>query len=391
MQVLNLGCWRWLAVLRERIKGLLGLLVLALVFSGGLGSAITAHELTPTVIDFRVIENQLAMRIRMNLEAFAAGIDLDAVVNTDTAEQVDRYNALRALSVEALEPKARDFALAWLPRLSVVAGTPLVLQLEGVETETVEDPELPRSTFLRVFADLPEGARSLTFQWPTGSGPLVLRQNDVEAPYTGYLLSGESTPVIPIAGGAQVTGLETFLDYIPVGFDHILPKGLDHILFVLGLFFFSRHLRPLVWQISAFTLAHTITLGMATMGWVSVSPAIVEPLIAASITFVAVENIFVRRLHAWRPVVIFCFGLLHGLGFASVLGEFGLPAEQLVPALLGFNVGVELGQLAVIAIAFGLVGFWFRNHPKYRGRVAMPASATIALIGAYWFVERVFL
>lgn len=369
---------------------MLSLLVLALGLSGGLGSAISAHELTPTVIDFRVVENQLAMRIRMNLEAFAAGIDLDAVVNTDTAEQVDSYNALRALSVEALEPKARDFALAWLPRLSVVAGTPLILQLEGVETETVEDPELPRPTFLRVFADLPEGARSLTFQWPTGSGPLVLRQNDVEAPYTGYLLSGESTPVIPIAGGAQVTGLEAFLDYIPVGFDHILPKGLDHILFVLGLFFFSRHLRPLVWQISAFTLAHTITLGLATMGWVSVSPAIVEPLIAASITFVAVENIFVRRLHPWRPVVIFCFGLLHGLGFASVLGEFGLPAEQLVPALLGFNVGVELGQLTVIAIAFGLVGFWFRNHPKYRGRVAMPASATIALIGAYWCVERVF-
>ena len=370
---------------------MLSLLVLALGFSGGFGGLVSAHELTPTVIDFRVVEDQLAMRIRMNLEAFAAGIDLDAVVNTDTAEQVDSYNALRTLSVEALEPKARDFVQDWLPRLSVEAGTHLVLQLDGVETEAVDDPELPRPTILRVFADLPVGARNLVFHWPTGFGPLVLRQNDVEAPYTGYLLSGESTPVIPIAGGAQVTGLEAFLSYIPVGFDHILPKGLDHILFVLGLFFFSRHLRPLVWQISAFTLAHTITLGMATMGWVSVSPAIVEPLIAASITFVGVENIFVRRLNPWRPVVIFCFGLLHGLGFASVLGEFGLPADQLVPALLGFNVGVELGQLTVIAIAFGLVGFWFRNHPKYRGRVAMPASATIALIGAYWFVERVFL
>ena len=378
----KLGCGAILALVQ--------LTLVVLLYSATV-IGLRAHELTPTVIDFRVVDGQIAMRIRMNLEAFASGMDLDAVVNTDSAEEVDTYNSLRLLSVQALEPKARDFAEDWLQTLSVTAGEPLVLQLDGVETEAVADPQLPRPTHLMVFAELPEGARQVTFTWPEGSGPLVLRQNDVEAPYTGYLLSGETTPPIPLAGGAQQTGLEAFVSYIPVGFDHILPKGLDHILFVLGLFFFSTRLRPLVWQISAFTLAHTITLGMATMGWVRVDPAIVEPLIAASITFVAVENIFVRRLHPWRPVVIFCFGLLHGLGFASVLGEFGLPADQLLPALLGFNVGVELGQLTVIALAFGLVGFWFGKHPKYRGRVAMPASATIALIGAYWFVERVFL
>ncbi len=123
---------------------------------------------------------------------------------------------------------------------------------------------------------------------------------------------------------------------------------------------------------------------------VTVNAALVEPLIAASIVFVAVENIFSRRLHLWRPVVVFAFGLLHGLGFASVLGEFGLPQDQVIPALLGFNVGVELGQLTVIALAYGALGYWFGKHPKYRGRVAIPASVTIALIGSYWFYERVF-
>lgn len=105
----------------------------------------------------------------------------------------------------------------------------------------------------------------------------------------------------------------------------------------------------------------------------------------------AVENIFTRHLTAWRPLVIFGFGLLHGLGFAAVLGEIGLPRDQFVAALIGFNIGVELGQLTVIAIAFATVGFWFNSHPKYRGRVAIPASITIAMIGAYWFAERVFL
>ena len=104
----------------------------------------------------------------------------------------------------------------------------------------------------------------------------------------------------------------------------------------------------------------------------------------------AVENIFHSSLNRWRPLVIFGFGLLHGLGFASVLGEFGLPAGQFVPALIGFNVGVELGQLAVIAIAFVLVG-WAMQRDWYRSRIAVPASCVIAAVGAYWFIERVFL
>ena len=96
-------------------------------------------------------------------------------------------------------------------------------------------------------------------------------------------------------------------------------------------------------------------------------------------------------MHWWRPVVVFGFGLLHGLGFASVLGEFGLPETAFLPALIGFNIGVELGQLTVIAVAFALVGYWFRDRPWYRARIAIPASVFIALIGAWWVVERTVL
>jgi hypothetical protein len=123
---------------------------------------------------------------------------------------------------------------------------------------------------------------------------------------------------------------------------------------------------------------------------VSLPSTIVEPLIAASIVYVAVENIATSRLHAWRPFVVFGFGLLHGMGFAGVLEEIGLPREQALTGLITFNVGVELGQLAVISIAYGLVGHWFKDRSWYRARIVVPASALIAVVGAYWTVERVF-
>ena len=175
---------------------------------------------------------------------------------------------------------------------------------------------------------------------------------------------------------------------------------------MLGLFLLSTAWRPLLLQISAFTVAHTVTLALGALGIVSIPGSIVEPLIAASIVYVAVENIFWRKLSPWRPFVIFGFGLLHGLGFASVLGEFGLPADQFIPALLGFNVGVEVGQLTVVALAAILVAlsvsaaraveldgdeiFVQERDVMFRA-ISITGSLLIALIGAWWVVERVFL
>jgi HupE / UreJ protein len=238
---------------------------------------------------------------------------------------------------------------------------------------------------------LPEGAQEVVFAWDAAFGTLVLRQQGVDKPYDGYLEAGAASDPIALAGGGQVGQLQTFFDYIPVGFDHIVPKGLDHILFVLGLFFLSTRLGPLLWQISAFTLAHTVTLALGALGYVSIPGAIVEPIIAASIVFVAVENIFSTGLTRWRPYVVFAFGLLHGLGFASVLGEFGLPEGAFLPALIGFNLGVEFGQLAVILVAYLTVGLWFGAKEWYKPYVANVASAAIAMVGAFWVVERTLL
>ncbi|MEO1031626.1 MAG: HupE/UreJ family protein [Bacteroidota bacterium] len=182
---------------------------------------------------------------------------------------------------------------------------------------------------------------------------------------------------------------ERFLLFIKAGIDHIVPKGLDHILFVLGLFFSSLIFRSLLWQVTAFTLAHTITLALAALDIVQVPSAIVEPLIALSIVWVAVENCLFKKTNKWRPLIVFGFGLLHGLGFAAVLGEYGLPKGNLVPSLLAFNIGVELGQLLVLIAAAALVSF-IRRKSWYRQRIQIPASIMIALVGLFWFVERVF-
>ncbi len=354
------------------------------------GSAV-AHEVLPAIADMERQGDRLEFTVEAPLEGYVAGIDLGAVADTDAAPEAGNYDTLRALGAQEMEARFRAFWPDMAGRIEIIVdGARIPPVLDAVEVPAPGDITLPRPATLRFHASLPDGAETVQVGWDTGFGTLVLRQQGVEKPYDGYLEGGALSDPIRLAGGDQASAWESFVAYIPVGFDHILPKGLDHILFVLGLFFLAARLRPLLWQVSAFTLAHTVTLALAALGYVSVPAYIVEPLIAASIAFVALENIFFPRLGLWRPLVVFGFGLLHGLGFASVLGEFGLPDGSFVPALIGFNIGVELGQLTVIAIAFIVVGLaWKRDW--YRQVVAVPASAAIALIGAYWVVERTML
>jgi hydrogenase/urease accessory protein HupE len=206
-----------------------------------------------------------------------------------------------------------------------------------------------------------------------------------------WLMAGAVSEPFPLAPGlAQPRSTaRVFLDYVALGYTHILPKGLDHILFVLGIFLLSLHWRPLLYQVTAFTVAHSITLGLSLYGFISLPSTVVEPLIALSIVYVAVENIVTPVLKPWRIYVVFCFGLLHGMGFAGVLKELGLPRAEFATALVAFNVGVELGQLSVITLAFLAVGVWCRHRSWYRMRVEIPGSAMIALVGAYWTVQRI--
>ena len=362
------------------------LLTLLLFF----GSA-AAHEIRPAVATMTLepgVRYELA--IVVNVEAVIAGIGAEHR-DTDQSPNARQYNQLRALPPETLRAEFDKSARRYLDGIVIeFDGARAQPAITAVEIPPIGDLALSRQTTVRIGGATPAGMKVLTFSYAAAFGSCVLRVREGERLDAVWLKDGQrSAPYVPGRGFDQRTLKDVVLDYTVLGFTHIVPKGLDHILFVLGLFLLSLRMAPLLIQVTAFTVAHTLTLGLSVYGVVSLSPAIVEPLIAASIAYVAIENVVTPTLNPWRALVVFGFGLLHGMGFAGVLMEIGLPHGQFVPALVSFNVGVELGQLTVILLAFLAVGMWGRNKPWYRPRVVIPASSVIAAVGLFWTVQRV--
>jgi hypothetical protein len=279
--------------------------------------------------------------------------------------------------------------VVYLPGPPVPAGPSVPRRPPGTESLSAAGAS---TATLRFTGEVPFGARHVRINYGLvlGSYALTLVGASGDEKATLWLAGGQDSQPFDLAAGlAAATTIETAVQYFGLGFTHILPKGLDHILFVVGLFLLSAAWRPLLLQVTLFTIAHSITLGLSMFGIVALPSSIVEPLIALSIAYVAIENLFTTDLKPWRAGLVFLFGLLHGLGFAGVLTELGLPRAQFVTALLTFNLGVEAGQLAVIACAFVAVGWWRRSQSAaYRRWVVVPASLAIACVGVYWTVTR---
>ena len=178
--------------------------------------------------------------------------------------------------------------------------------------------------------------------------------------------------------------------YLQLGVRHIIPEGYDHILFVVSLCLLSTKIKTILWQATAFTVAHSITLALSMRSIIIAPSAVVEPIIALSILFVAVENILLIQLKPWRVLVVFMFGLIHGMGFASSLNEIGLPRNEFYTSILSFNAGVEIGQITVITVTFLLLVIPMGRKPWYKRRAAYPLSALIGCIAAFWTIQRVF-
>ena len=385
--------------------GLFGSLILA-------SGPTVAHEIRPAVADLSITSTtaqeqtlgRLAIVIDFNVEMFLADLDASVLSNTDDAQQSEDYDAYRRLSVADLSLQFKKqwprFAASLIGRAGREA---LAFQLSGIEVENNVDLSLPRSSKVSIYASLPNNNSPVEFGWDVNLGPLVVRQQDAAANpddlYTAYLTPGSISAPIPRQGHAAQSTQTIITDYVKNGFIHIVPKGLDHILFVLGLFFYAARWQPLLGQVTLFTLAHSLTLFLASTGYIVVSPTLIEPMIAASIIYIAYENIRRQRMNTIRILVIFLFGLLHGLGFASVLSDImiddsmpsagGFASDKFILSLVSFNIGVELGQLAVLAPAFLLFGVIANNALWYRKLIALPASYLIGAIGAWMLFTRV--
>jgi HupE / UreJ protein len=178
--------------------------------------------------------------------------------------------------------------------------------------------------------------------------------------------------------------------FIVLGIEHILT-GYDHLLFLLALLALGGSFGYLLKVVSAFTIAHSVTLTLATLDIISLPPRFIESIIALSIAYVAAENLWRKREQAerWRWLLTFVFGLVHGMGFAGILQEMQIPKSSLAISLVSFNVGVELGQLAFMTLAFLVLALFKRW--SWDKAIRYGASLTAVAAGMYWFVQRAFL
>ena len=372
---------------------------------------VTADVVKPALIEISVNkQGKVDIEIRASIEALLTGIN-GRYKNTKDAPNADEYDVLRKMQDVDLAIAFEKFKPEFLEkiRLSDTKNNPVTLSISKVDIPEPGYTKLPRISLIVLTGEVDTTAQAVQWYYPLAFGDNAVKLRQVDEVAQKYHWSevqwlrkdqpSEAFSLTEIVARKPI--VDTIKNYIVWGFEHIFPKGIDHILFILGLFLFSYALKPLLWQITMFTIAHTITLGLAMNGIISLPAYIVEPLIALSIVYVGVENIvanlFSKPLKNSRLLLVFVFGLLHGLGFASMLGDFGMPEDAFVTALISFNIGVELGQLTIILVAFLILGLvWLglglmekqtgkaiNKKAWYQKIIAIPASVIIALIAFY--------
>jgi hypothetical protein len=303
----------------------------------------------------------------------------DWLMNLPAAEHERLCREAEAFLRDSLSFRSAGRPLEWKVSFpdfrSTPPGFPSLLN-DGAYFHVLIEPAAPRPGEVTVgmaSGDHPDLVVKLPGGGDSGSYLTVAPGAEVQ------LVSGSSAPSAESRHPVSVAFTQGVL--------HVVPRGLDHILFVLGIFFLRRRWQPLLKQSLAFTAAHTLTLGLAAAGVVNVPGSVVEPLIALSIAALAVENLFIAEARPWRLFLVFAFGLVHGLGFAGVLSTWIRPGEGFLPTLISANVGVEIGQVAVLAVAWIFTMGWGAGPawPHFRRW----SCVALALAGLFWFVERV--
>lgn len=358
----------------------------------------SADVVKPALVEINVHTNGMVnVEIRTSIEALLTGINA-RYKNTRDAPNAEEYDVLRAMSSKELEAQFSGFQQKMLDSISLKSELGKTELL--IDSVSVPEPgytKVPRISIIELTGQIPAKATKLHWYYPARFGDNAVRVRQIDDDNEQWHWSewqwlrkdqvSKSFSLNEVF--AKRSFLEVISSYIVIGFEHIVPKGADHLLFILGIFLLSVRMKPLLWQVTMFTLAHTITLGLSMNGIVNLPANIVEPLIALSIAYIGIENVLHRTLHKSRLVLVFAFGLLHGLGFAGVLADFGMPEDDFATALISFNVGVELAQLTVIALAFALVGFWFREKSWYRKVIIIPGSVLISVTGLLWTIQRI--
>ena len=354
-----------------------------------------SHEIKPSIADFTYDENFLNIKIRLNAELILSNIDASKISNTNSSSLSDIYDKLRILNKIELEELFKSSWQKISTNIDIkINNETKKINLINIEVEDIKNFEISRDTHIYLQVLLNNNSEYFTFSWIKKYGPIILRENSnhklEDELFTEYLQSGIESDQFSFNEKNFKNRLNSFIKFFVLGVQHIIPKGLDHILFIFGLFLFSSSLKKLITQITIFTIAHSITLIFVSLSLMKINPQIVEPIIALSIVYIGLENIFKKYIKEYlRYVVILFFGLLHGLGFALVLSNIGYRSSDLLINLLSFNLGIEVAQISIVLVLYLLVALNFAKNKNYRIFFQVPSSILISSIGLYWFFERI--
>ncbi len=360
--------------------------------------SVQADVVKPALTEISVnTDGFFSIEIRTSVEALLTGIN-GRFKNTQDSPNAAHYDELRALKPKELRERFALFEDDFRQAIKLYFDD----ETQNLNVSKVVIPQpgytkVPRTSTITLTGTIDRSVQKLVWYYPNSFGDQAVRVRQVDEENEKWHWSDwqwittdvESEPFMLDEVFTKQSILQVVKTYTVSGYKHILPYGLDHILFITGLFLFSRKMKPLILQVTMFTVAHSFSLALAMLGIINLSPQIVEPLIAISIAYVAIENIFLHKLNTNRLFIIFAFGLLHGLGFASVLTDFGMPDDDFIKALVSFNVGVEIGQLSIILMMYLFLSYWIKNDNTYRKFAVVPISSVIALVATYWTWERI--
>ena len=371
------------------MTGMLRVLLMLLCLPG----VAQAHLLNMTRVNVTVSdEGQAVVTMDVDLtKAMEGGEAYYALTRTTEPQQSTRFAQLLAGLEQASQISLGDKQLSW--QFSAVSWPDAPAEdftsgLAWPMTRFVFTLDLPdnftRSALVAVFTD------AFKFEEPIA---LNISYNSEQVTLSRWLVRNQASPAFyfdaqPPAEGLTSADVKLWANYLKQGMLHIVPFGWDHALFVLGLFLGVASLRQLALLITGFTLAHTVTLGLATYGAIVVSGHIIEPVIALSIAWIAIENLLFKPHPVWRFMLVFGFGLVHGLGFAQALKELGIPSSGYVGALVSFNLGVEFAQLGIVILAFVIMKL-IKRFSRLTAMVTRGGSVCIALLASFWFAQRV--
>lgn len=357
-----------------------------------------ADIVKPSLVEISVFaDGHYSIEVRTSIEAMLTGIN-SKYKNTQDSPNAEKYDYYRVMESHELLNAFNGFRDTFTNSIQLkLDGKQIPLSISSVEIPEPGYTKVPRTSLIILQGKIDRSIKSISWYYPAAFSDNAVRVRQVDEENEQWHWSNWqwlrddqwSKPFSLTEIFHEQSVWSVINTYTVAGFEHILPLGFDHILFILGIFLMSAHIRPILMQVTMFTIAHSITLSLAMLNIFSLPSNIVEPLIALSIAYVGIENIFMRKVKPQRLIIIFSFGLLHGMGFASMLADFGMPNNAFATALIFFNVGVELGQITIIALAFFSLTLWFRKKSWYKKVIVIPISALISIVGLYWTYDRI--